>query len=537
MTEELQQDRRLEKIADAMRLLLRTERIVRTYPSDHQMSQRAIAELEPRLREVLPLDLQVQPDQLVSNDTPLLDRKHPSDLPTRLYRDGIRRLQLAEGIDSAELRRFVAALAVIIRPDDLSEDYVTQLWEANLPHVQVTAIDPYLDLDVPDEVLEGQQTPTAEKEGLRAVSDDTLPPPPEEAFRIGPEEAERIAREVEMARDAPPWGNFLTALFDTLEPKTGAERVKQVVELVEETFHRLLIEHRVEMAGELLERMNGRLPGIAERSVHEALHRIAHPERLAPLHHSLEVGDCAPEAAERLLLLLGDRAVESICALLASAREERVRRFYAGLLVKMGYSSVEPAVAHLRSTNLDARIEFSRVLGLLGDPRATPALAGLLSEEEPALRREAVRSLARIGGAPAISAIFTLALKDSDPSVRVVALLCLARCRTPLDFRATLARIESPELRSASDQEKDLLFQVLATSGDEEVIRYLHRCLQPGWIPRRTVPESWPRAAAALAGIGSRRAIALLEQLANSRNRDLARICQDALRSAPAEPR
>jgi hypothetical protein len=536
MPENSQPDAAVGAVAEVIQALVRTERIVRTYPSDHQMSQRAISEFEPRLAGILPLDLQVQSDQFAWKDHSLLDKtRDRSDLPTRLYRDGIRRLRVAPGIDEGEISRLLLVIATVIRPDDLSDDYVTQLWEANLPHVCVTAIDPYLDLDVPDEVLEGKEVPTGEAEGISAPGDLDIPPPPDEAFHIGPEDAERVAEELERAEECPPWENFIAALFDAVESNVSADRVADVVDLLEATFHRLLVDTRLATGSGLLERMRGNFPAVAERPIRQAVHRIAHPERLAPVHRALEADLCSPAEVERLLLAFGDCAVESICALLVNSRDERTRRFYGEVLVKSGVGSIEPVMAHLQSTSLEARVEFTRVLGLLRDARSIPALVSVISDEEPSLRREGARALAKIGGAPALTNLLKLALGDGDPSVRVISLMCLGSARAQLDSREILARIESSEYASLSDQEKDLLFRAMAASAGDQVLPYLRRSLQPSWIPGRSSTEDWPRAAAALAEMGTGSALNLLEQFANGRHRDLARICREALRSARPE--
>ena len=191
-------DAELRAVKGAIDTLVRTERMVRTYPVGNQLSQNLLADLLSKLPEVLPLELRVGRDQLIWNDVPLLEAdRDRSDIAGRLYKDGVRILRLGAQIDADELERFIVSLATPLHPDDLSEDYVTRIWEANLPNVRVVAIDPYLDLDVPDEVLEGKYVPTAEVEDIGTVSEKEgeeldIPPPPEEAFSIPHEDAGRI---------------------------------------------------------------------------------------------------------------------------------------------------------------------------------------------------------------------------------------------------------------------------------------------------------------------------------------------------------
>ena len=158
----------IQAVKRAINTLARTERIG-AHLSGRQSAQPepCCASCGPELADIVPVDLQVRRDQLVWNDVPLLDAKEDrSDIAGRLYADGVRILRLTSDIGSDELERFIVALSAPIHPDDLSEDYVTRLWEAELPNVRVVSIDPYPDLDVPDEVLEGKFVPTPEIEDV-----------------------------------------------------------------------------------------------------------------------------------------------------------------------------------------------------------------------------------------------------------------------------------------------------------------------------------------------------------------------------------
>jgi HEAT repeat protein len=267
----------------------------------------------------------------------------------------------------------------------------------------------------------------------------------------------------------------------------------------------------------------------------EALDRMAHPEHLEALHKALETGACAPEDAEQLLLRFGERTAEPVCALLGQSSGEPMRRFYADLLVKIGAPVLESVVAHLRWPDPELQCHFVRVLGQLRDPCAAPELIEVLVSEDAAVRRETVRALALTGGEAAFETLLSLVLDDPDPSVRVVSLMCLGDARSRLDCEKVLARIKSPEFAALSSQEKDLLFQALAAAGGVEIIPELRRRLQASWIPGRSESENWRRTAAALAQIGTRAAIEVLDNGAKSRRPELARICGEFLKVAQQE--
>lgn len=65
------------------------------------------------------------------------------------FRDGVRALALEPTIPEHELATLVGILASgNERQRNQAEDVVAQLWAANLPHVQVAAVDPYADIEI-----------------------------------------------------------------------------------------------------------------------------------------------------------------------------------------------------------------------------------------------------------------------------------------------------------------------------------------------------------------------------------------------------
>ena len=192
-----------EAVADAIHQFFRAHRALRTYPVDNEISQRALAVAGERLGGVLPLTLRLFADRLEWEQTPVFDdRGETPPLVGSLFKDGIRRIVFQAGLAGDELQRLLVVLVKPVDPDDLSEDYVTRLWEADLPSVRISAIDPYLDPEIEGAVLEGTEPPADDDPNEEAA---TVPPPPEDAFRIRPEDAERVAADVQQAVSVTRW--------------------------------------------------------------------------------------------------------------------------------------------------------------------------------------------------------------------------------------------------------------------------------------------------------------------------------------------
>ena len=300
-----------EAIAEAVRRLFRTLRTLRSYPIDNEMSIRALGELTPQLGQVLPFSLELSSQELRWEDTPLKDdRGSFPPLITDLYRDGIRRIRLEHGLEDDELRRFLLALASPLDPSDLTEDYVTRLWESEVPHVRVFAVDPYLDVDPPAEVLEGQPPPVSHAEEVAPAAELNIPPPPESAFQIAPEDEARVAQETKRAATSRPWSAFVDALFDSVSSPTHAEQSEHLVEIFEAYFYRLVREHQVDIAARVLEQLRSPSSAAAAALFGPSVARIAQADRLVALHEALEARTSNAKDAVSLLVLMAPESVD-----------------------------------------------------------------------------------------------------------------------------------------------------------------------------------------------------------------------------------
>jgi len=516
---------------EAVRALLRAVQTLRTYPADNTVSLRALQDLEPKLGAAGTLHLELGSQGALLEGAPLDESTSDrAGILAALFRDGVRRLEIRPGMDHAEILRVVAALSQPIAPDNLSEDYVTRLWEARAAHVTVAAVDPYLDLDSGEDVLEGKQTPDLEEVTAPDERYENLPPPPKEAFRVSEADHLRIAQEVKQLRETAPWGSFIDALFATLRSPVGLARAKEMVPLVEASFHRCLSTGRLRLAIRVLDELHGAVPSAVVPLLREAVKRMASLERLTSLHEALETGTCPLDQAAKLLERLGPPALPALGALVVSAASEPVRKLYAERLIAQGPAALPILHNVLERAGPELRPAVVWMLGRIRSAEATGMLLGILDRADASLRREAVRSLARQGDPRASARTLAVALEDADPTCRVIALRGFAQAADGAACEQLMARVQAAGFRGLPDEEKDLLFAALGRAGDDDLLPFLKRKLRPPSLWRRPAPGRWKRAAAALAGLGTTRARALLEELGSQRDERLASICVEALR-------
>ena len=473
-----------EAIAEAVRWLFRTVRTLRSYPIDNEMSVRALRELTPRLEQVLPCSLDLGTEELRWEDTPLKDdRGSFPPLIADLYRDGIRRLRLELGLEGDELRRLLLTLASPLDSSDLTEDYVTRLWEADVPNVRIFAVDPYLDVDLPADVLEGNAPPVSPAEEVAPKPELKIPPPPESAFRIAPEDEARIAQATERAATSRPWQAFVDALFDSATSPTHGERGENLVEIFEAYFYRLVRDRQVDVAARVLEQLKSPSSTAAASLFGPSVTRIAQADRLVALHEALEARTASAKHAVSLLVLLGPEALDAVCTFLEQTPSERLRRLYADVLLRIGGPATPRVIERFRSSSGDARRTYARALGGLEGHAVVGTLLDARSEPDPAIRREVVRALATRHDARAGGALLQIALEDAEPESRIIALRGLEGMRTRLNYQDLLRRIQSRQYRLLPSEEKDLLFRALGTIGDNDVVPLLQKILRHSWIP------------------------------------------------------
>ncbi len=526
-------------VAEALRWFFRAVQTLRTYPIDNEISRRALTELGPRFAAVLPLTLNVRAEGLEWEQTPLLDERGAvPPLVGSLFKHGVRRIKLDASPDTDELLRLLLALARPLDPEDLSEDYVTRLWEADLPHVHISAIDPYLDAEVTGDVLEGKQPPMAapEADDSDAAGDSDaesqIPPPPDQAFQIRAEDGARVAEEIQGTADVTRWLAFVDAAFDAAATQTGEHRGTELVEILEAYFHLLVRERQLGVATTLVDRMKSAASTGAAALFGPTLERLAQPDRLGALHEGLEAKSCDPRDVRSLLVHLGPHSVAAACRFLEQSAAERTRRLYAETLAEIGDLAVPLVVKQFRQSSGEARRVYAFALGALRGEGVVSALLDALADPHQAVRHEVVRALAAQPETKAIDALIRIALEDADAGCRIIALRGLGNARTRLDYRKLLERIESRHYGSLTPEEQDLLFLTLGAVGGEDVVPALRKILEPTWVPGRQRRDDWPRAASALARIRTQSAVSVLEEFGRSRQQDLAEVCTNALRTA-----
>lgn len=159
------------------------------------------------------------------------------------------------------------------------------------------------------------------------------------------------------------------------------------------------------------------------------------------------------------------------------------RQQVVSLLEKVGnQSSIEPLARQAQRRDCPkARIEAARVLGVLADDSAAPALIELLTETEAGLVKQAVISLGQVAHSSAIAHLKERRDEDPDKAVKQQAQRSLKQIFER--YQAELAA--KPEDDAGEDTIR--LIGIFESLGDERALPLLLPRLQASHDPRLTV--------------------------------------------------
>lgn len=190
-------------------------------------------------------------------------------------------------------------------------------------------------------------------------------------------------------------------------------------------------------------------------------------------------------------------------------REQAVRS-----LVEIGEPAIEPLGIFLQDPYNRGRNMAARALGLIGDPRAIPALAEALKDQDEIIRSVAAWALGEIGDESAIPELLKVT-RDSRQCVRNRASASLQRLgyeeerSEPITPDERIVRQQLQMLRSRPAHARNAAYRALVDMGSAAV---------GPLVTALSEPEAWARKAAvdALGEIGASEANEALALVADN---------------------
>lgn len=221
---------------------------------------------------------------------------------------------------------------------------------------------------------------------------------------------------------------------------------------------------------------------------------------------------------ERLLPLfaqLGSRAAVPLVARLRCAEGARQLKNLVAGLVAVGDEGVQPVVELLADGRAPVVQAAAEILGEVGAGGCEAELKGCLGHSDEGVRREALRSLVRIGGPEAEEAIIACLDPSRDPVLRHLAAVSLGALRSPRAVEPLLAVLSEGDLFLRTFSLKKDAIAALGKIGDQRAVPALVELLGTRhWFSRRRGEELRCLAATVLGQIGDPAMLPFLGTLA-----------------------
>jgi HEAT repeat protein len=230
------------------------------------------------------------------------------------------------------------------------------------------------------------------------------------------------------------------------------------------------------------------------------------------------------EMIGRVLTRLGARALPTLLDALAATEDRTARRSLSQVITLFGDSAVAELEFRLRDERWFVVRNMAALLGEIRNKSSVPALSALLAHEDGRVRRAALLALAKTGGALATAQVVRC-LTSGDVDLQLQAILAVGAWREPTALPALEAiaqgsgtgdrRRQDPEVRRHA-------IEALGLVGGPAALRVLADLLKPASFWQRLIGHREPAliriaAAEALAGIGGRKAHAILAAAAEER--------------------
>ena len=252
-------------------------------------------------------------------------------------------------------------------------------------------------------------------------------------------------------------------------------------------------------------------------------------EFLTFIMESLGAADgVSPQCALAVLAAGGQAAVRVAVEKLAETENPAVRKKLILLLARLGESAVAPILSILDDSRWCIVKSLTAILGDIGSREAVPDLERCLLHSDSRVAKEAIRSLAKIGGQQAQEAVIAV-LAGPDPALWPQAIASLGGMKGSKGLDVLLRIVCDDDRFLQNLALKCDALKAIAMIGDHRATPCLIRLLESRRLVSR---KRWAlfkiAIAACLTRLNDKRALPALRKKARGSG-DLARACAEAL--------
>jgi HEAT repeat protein len=470
------------------------------YPEDHSICINTFDQFQHQIEKFLEtynsLRLEVQKDRLLfQGDVIHVDEMEEGTLSFTLFRDGIRWVEIRNGIDSAEIKEFLRILKTYrTLPEEPEGDLVTALWESKFPHIKYDVADISWESEsemdfTPSHDAEGAIDESfLEEEGLDILAEVTIS---REILKLTPEEEKKILEYVRMEEKKDPTSDYLDALFDSLLEDRERENFEIILDVLEEELRDLLSRRDFDLTLRILQSLHYVLesssadPPWTVELIEDFLLTASSPHSLLPLQSAWT--DAPPDEAEKIrdiLLLLRPEAIHTLGPILIQTISLRMQQVLIDVMTKMASEDIRPLESLLAETS-DEKLtrKIVNVLGNLEGKRPLQLLKKMTRHPSAKVRYDASKSLL-VRTSESMKELFPL-IDEADKSLHKLILDHLGASKNSLAEDLLLDYLEKEKYKRTDDDHIIACFKTLGQCGSTRSVPFLRRVLfRHGWMPR-----------------------------------------------------
>jgi HEAT repeat protein len=516
-----------------LRLLSRAIRAQLLYLENNPTYQKSLEILKASFAPIW-----AQTDELLFeiSDTQILWDGHPvvteaeksvDALPWILYKDGLRELKLARGVEGQEIVSLVQVISKV-RKGGNEDDLLSLLWEHEFSYVRYRYVDVSFDTALPIDPVDDQKARLVDPATMREPSQENIAPAgvvsmedfDSTLYFLDENEVQYLQGAIKDHYATDLRQNVVNMLLDVFEQQSDPAIRDEVCLILDGMLVNLLTAGQLRAVASLLREVNiaaGRARDItpSQREMLLSLpNRMSEPSAVAQLLQSLdERTDLPPQAdLNELFEQLRVSALGTIFGWLGRIATPSVRTLLESAADRLAAANTSELVRLLNVPEQEVALEAVRRAGSLKTAAAVPGLARLLQQGEATMRHAAVLALAEIG-TPGAMQHLDRGIDDDDREVRIAAVRALGNRNHRQAVQKIEAAIGGRRLQSGDLTEKMAYFEAFGALCGEPGVAMLDGLLnKKGLFGKREDGEVRACAAMALGRIGTDSAIAALRR-------------------------
>jgi len=448
-------------------------------------------------------------------------------LPWILYKDGLRELKLARGVEEQEIVALVQVIARV-RKGGNDDDLLTLLWEHEFSHVRYRYVDVGLDTALPIDPADENRPHLVDPASMREPGQEQIAPAgvvsmedfDSTLYFLDEGEVQYLQKTIREHYSADLRQNVVAVLLDVFEQQTDPAIRDEVCQILDGMLVNMLTGGQLRAVAGLLREAN--VAAVRAREItaqqRELLlslaNRMSEPTAVAQLLQALDERTELPPQADlnELFEQLRVSALGTIFGWLGRIGTPSVRTLLESAADRLAAANTSELVRLLGASEREVALEAVHRAGSLKTAAAVPALARLLQSAEAPVRLASVNALSEIGTAGAMQHL-DRGLDDEDRDVRIATVRALGVRNHRQAVQKIEAALSGRRLQGGDLTEKMAYFEAFGALSGEAGVGMLDGLLnKKGLFGKKEDVEVRACAAMALGRIGTDSAIAALRR-------------------------